>query len=94
MPAVSELSSEVSFCQLQAILRERNIAITGGTIDLSGKSPRCNECNFHIDVEPPALMTHNLDGTMVDPRKVMTMLGTKEVYYHLWVATKSVVGNT
>ncbi len=39
-------------------------------------------------------MTHNLDGTMVDPRKVMAMLGTKEIYYHLWVATKSVVCNT
>ncbi|KAF7439827.1 hypothetical protein PC9H_000164 [Pleurotus ostreatus] len=76
MPAVRKLSSEISFCQLQKILRKRNIAITGGTIDLS------------------ALMTHNLDGTMVDPRKVMSMLGTKEIYYHLWVATKSVVDNT
>ncbi|KAF4603002.1 hypothetical protein EYR38_003407 [Pleurotus pulmonarius] len=76
MSAVGELSSGVSFCQLQSILRKRKIAITGGTMDLG------------------ALMTHNLDGTMVDPRKVMTMLGTKEIYYHLWVATKNVVGNT
>lgn len=47
MPAVRKLSSEISFCQLQKILRERNIAITGGTIDLSSKSPRCNRCTFH-----------------------------------------------
>jgi hypothetical protein len=74
-------------------LEDCKMTIVGETLHFESKCHLRNRILVtHVSVVPQAVSISDLDGTAVTPKTILDVIEQKDVYYHVWVAVKRVMG--